>query len=108
MGKPRIPFSKVGNGNHRQRYSNTWNLTGQPSLRKKETEESIVTELRKITEHLQYEKVASEMKEEWHYTMEVFDRLFFVIFLLICVGFACYIFSFELDKGNQWCIQSVA
>ena len=61
-------------------------------MKQKFVEEKVVRELQKLTEHLQDEKVASKMKEEWHYTMRVFDRLFFVIFFLISVGFVTSIF----------------
>ena len=67
-------------------------LNGSIVKQKQVMEEKVVRELQKLTEHLQDEKVAIKMKEEWHYTMRVFDRLFFVIFFLISVGFVTSIF----------------
>ena len=67
-------------------------LNGPIVKQKQVMEEKSLRELQKLTEHLQDEKAASEMKEEWHYTMRVFDRLFFVVFFLIWVGFITCIF----------------
>ena len=67
-------------------------LNGPIVKQKHVMEERVLGELQKLTENLQDEKVASEIKEEWHYTMRVFDRLFFVIFFLIWVGFITCIF----------------
>ena len=66
---------------------------------KQQNEERIIRELRQVTEHLEEEKMADDMKEEWHYTMRVFDRLFFVIFFLLCVGFITCIFLISWQKG---------
>ena len=65
-----------------------------PAGRKPSTERRILIELQKLSSHLQEENIAKEMKEEWHYTMRVFDRLFFITFLIIFCVFAAYVFSF--------------
>ncbi|XP_028411337.1 neuronal acetylcholine receptor subunit alpha-6-like isoform X2 [Dendronephthya gigantea] len=52
--------------------------------------ENIQNEVKKLSRHLEEEKIASEMKEDWHYTMRVFDRFFFVVFFLV---FLAYVFD---------------
>ena len=85
----------MSNGHQGQWPLNTRDLVGGlNSVRKQFTEEKILTELQKISAHLEEENAASKIKEEWHYTMTVFDRFFFVIFFLIFIGFVAYVFSF--------------
>jgi hypothetical protein len=61
-------------------------------MRKQLTEEKILTELHKITGHLEEEYAARKVKEEWHYTMKVFDRFFFVVFFFYWVCCLCVFF----------------
>ena len=76
-------------------YINVRDLVGQtPGARKPLTEQKILLELQKLSRHLEEENIAKEMKEDWHYTMRVFDKLFFMIFFIIFWGFAGYVFSF--------------
>jgi hypothetical protein len=63
-------------------------------MRKQLTEDKILSELQKITAHLEAENAASKINDDWQYTMRVFDRFFFVIFFLIFIGFVGYVFSF--------------
>ncbi|XP_028411347.1 neuronal acetylcholine receptor subunit alpha-10-like [Dendronephthya gigantea] len=77
-------------------YLNFRDLTGQsPMTRKPFTEQKMLIEIQKLTKHLEEEKNASEMMEDWHYTMNVFDRLFFIIFFLISCCFTAYVFSYS-------------
>ena len=84
----------ISNGYQEQWPLNIPDLVGLTSARKQLSEEKILTELEKITAHLEEENAASKIKEEWHYTMTVFDRFFFVMFFLIFIGFVAYVFSF--------------
>ena len=59
------------------------------------TDQRILNELQKLTKNIEEENYANDMKEEWHYTMKVFDRLFFVIFLIIFCALTGYVFSFS-------------
>jgi hypothetical protein len=84
----------TSNGYHRQWPLNIRDLVGLTSFRKQLTEEKILTELQKITAHLEEENATSKTKADWQYTMTVFDRFFFVIFFFIFIGFVAYVFSF--------------
>ena len=84
----------MSNGHQGQWPLNIRDLVGLNSVRKQFTEEKILRELQKISAHLEEENAASKIKDEWHYTMTVFDRFFFVIFFLIFIGFVAYVFSF--------------
>ena len=63
---------------------------GQPKL----TEQQILQELQKISKHVEEENLASEVKQEWHYTMKVFDRLFFIIFFIMFLLFTTYVLAY--------------
>ncbi len=89
----------ISNGYQGQWPLNIPDLVGLTSARKQLTEKKILTELEKITAHLEEENAASRVKEEWHYTMTVFDRFFFVIFFLNFIGFV-YIFLFRSTESN--------
>ncbi|XP_028411395.1 neuronal acetylcholine receptor subunit alpha-7-like [Dendronephthya gigantea] len=73
---------------------NVREVVGITAYRKQMTDERILTELQKITRHFEEEEAVAKTKLEWDYTMKVFDRFFFVIFFLIFVTFASYVFSF--------------
>jgi hypothetical protein len=91
----KLNFEEILLSESSTQYINLRDFTGQiPAGRKPLTEQKILVELQKISAHLEEESVASEMKEDWHYTMEVFDRLFFVLFFIIFCVFAAYVFSF--------------
>ena len=55
------------------------------------TLESIRREVKKVSEYLDDEITESALKEQWQYTMRVFDKFFFVLFFLIFLGFAAKI-----------------
>ncbi|CAB3980590.1 neuronal acetylcholine receptor subunit alpha-10-like isoform X2 [Paramuricea clavata] len=84
----------TSNGYQRQWPVTIRDLVGLTSFRKQQTEEKILIELQKITAHLEEEHTTSKIKADWHYTMTVFDRFFFVIFFLIFISFVAYVFSF--------------
>ncbi|CAB3980588.1 neuronal acetylcholine receptor subunit alpha-10-like [Paramuricea clavata] len=89
-------FEEISFSESSAQYINLRDFAGQiPAGRKPLTEQKILVELQKLSAHLEEESVASEMKEDWHYTMEVFDRLFFVLFFIIFCAFAAYVFSFQ-------------
>jgi hypothetical protein len=91
----KLNFEEILLSESSTQYINLRDFTDQiPAGRKPLTEQKILVELQKISAHLEEESVASEMKEDWHYTMEVFDRLFFVLFFIIFCVFAAYVFSF--------------
>lgn len=76
-------------------YINMRDLAAQtPAGRNSFYEKRILVELEKMSKHLEEENVANELKADWHYTMDVFDRLFFLIFFVIFLCFAAYVFSF--------------
>ena len=76
-------------------YINVRHLVGQtPGARKPLIEQKILLELQKLSKHLEEENITKEMEEDWHYTMRVFDRLFFVLFFIIFWVFAAYVLSF--------------
>lgn len=60
----------------------------EPLASMRKTLENIHDELKKLSRHLEDENIASEMKEDWYFTMKVFDRFFFVIFLLVFLAYA--------------------
>ena len=84
----------MSNGYQRQWPLNLRDLAGLTSMRKQLTEDKILTELQKITAHLEEENGARKISDDWQYTMRVFDRFFFMIFFLIFIVFAGYVFSF--------------
>ena len=49
---------------------------------------NIQKELRKLSKYLEDETAANELKTQWHYTMRVFDKFFFLLFFLIFLGFS--------------------
>ena len=63
-------------------------------VRRSSVEQKILNELQKLSKHLEEENIASDMREDWNYTMKVFDRLFFVIFFILFLFFSSYVFSF--------------
>ena len=76
-------------------YINMRDFAGQtPAARKSLNEQRILMELQKMSKHLEEENIANELKGDWHFTMDVFDRLFFLIFFVIFLFFASYVFSF--------------
>lgn len=76
-------------------YINMRDFAGQtPAARKSFTEHKILMELQKMSKHLEEENIVNELKGDWHYTMDVFDRLFFLIFFVIFLTLASYVFSF--------------
>ena len=84
----------MNNGHDRQWPLNPRDLAGLNSKRKQETEDKILTELQKITAHLEEENSANKIDDDWQYTMRVFDRFFFMIFFLIFIMFVGFISSF--------------
>ena len=62
-------------------------------LRKLLTEEKVLKELEKITAHIEEESASSDIKEDWHYTMKVFDRFSFVFFFLIFLAVTTFFFA---------------
>ena len=84
----------MNNGYQRQWPLNLRDLVGLTSMRKQVTEDKILIELQKITAHLEEENDARKINDDWQYTMRVFDRFFFMIFFLIFIVFAGYVFSF--------------
>ena len=56
-----------------------WTSTDERKL----TERWILVELQKISRHVEMENDEREKKQEWDYTMKVFDRLFLIIFFII-------------------------
>ena len=66
-----------------------WTSTGEKKL----TDRLILQELQKISKHIDKKNDESKKKQEWHYTMKVFDRLFCIIFFIVFSCFAIYVFA---------------
>lgn len=62
--------------------------------RKRLTEEKILGELQKLSKRLEDDDFVNERKEDWHYTMRVFDKLFFYSFLLAFLSLFVYVLTF--------------